>query len=464
MPSTPTVRTQRTMDPARRLPLDAPCRRRRRRTPAAVIPALAGVALQLAGCGGGGGGGQPSAEKATTVIVMRHCFRSTGPGGIEANSSFSRYDDFSSNPWPEFGVPSMACLKRGESLVKAQGLWLKSHGGLPLPLRAVADLIPHDVGQRDNVTAHRLLEGLGLDPEALLRLDHLPFAPAETEGCQKARPSIEKVVESMQALLDAQPPPERYEALVEELMQVLGVGGAGNWTDHGCRAMSMSDDFAIPAGSCGVAAETTERLLMELGGGMEVGWGRLPPHRVPELLTLQAYHFYHWFAPRSMSSWQASSMAAEIADRLRAGEPGTTLYVGHDQDLMVLGGLLGLEWDAAPFPVNVTLPGSMLRFDRKGNEVSVSYAFVEDPRDDSGAMRSVPANFVSSGKNSMSLSDIDDLLDDNSVDACANSRRRRRRLGARESVAAPGAEDSEPSLPVVEEETKETKEATLTVV
>lgn len=45
-------------------------------------------------------------------------------------------------------------------------------------------------------------------------------------------------------------------------------------------------------GKSALAASAAEFLLMQVGGGMEVGWGKVKPADVYSLLQMQAYNWY----------------------------------------------------------------------------------------------------------------------------------------------------------------------------
>merc|ERR1712187_589454 len=106
-----------------------------------------------------------------------------------------------------------------------------------------------------------------------------------------------------------------------------------------------------------------------------------------------------------------ASIVKSLSATLEAGEQGTKIFVGHDSQLNALNAALGLNWNASPFPVNATLPGSALRFDREGRHVRVSYVYLANFSDDTSTMTVVPAM-----SGSMSITKLSAAV----VDACAN--------------------------------------------
>jgi hypothetical protein len=315
----------------------------------------------------------------------------------------------------------MYCLPRGEKIVAAQGSWIKSNGGLPLPLRAIADNVTGN--QRDNVTLNNLLKGLDLDAKDFTkRVDHRPFVPSDTAACKSNLLDAQAGLKAMQEFIDASQQPENYGDALQKLSQVVGQGKAGNWTNLGCAAgKSPWGDMDMPSGTCQAASEFMERLLMELGGGLELGWGRLKPADLPSMMGLHAYQFYLWSAGPSVYKYYGASIVRHLGAKLSNAEEGTTLYVGHDSDLMLILGALGLTWDAKPYAVNSTLPGSMLRFDRDGDTITASYNYVKDFGADGGIMEKVPAVFWSSTKSQqISLKAFQELVETGSFKDCAN--------------------------------------------
>jgi hypothetical protein len=379
---------------------------------------LAVLALLLHGCGDKGNGS--SKPQRTTVIVMRHCARSTPLDGIRANASYEYMNNYSGQSWPVFPVPPMFCLQQGTEIIEGQGRWWKAHGGLDTPVRAIADLITNDAGQRDNVTMHSFLKGLDLSGDSVsASLDHGPFAPSSSSACESVRPNTSVLTQSAKSHLEANPPPKEYPQYLQTLFRIMGEGVAGNWTIIPC-SIGWLYNLPGPVGACQAAAEFTERLLMEWGGNMTVGWSSLSAEQIPQIMLLHAWHFYNWFAPPEVYRYLGASLARAILRDVSAAEGGTTLYVGHDTDLMVLKGMLGLLWTPAPFPSNATIPGSMLRFVREGDRVRATLFYVKTFSDTSGEMLSVDAAFSTTSSAEISLNSFQGLLESGSLAACAS--------------------------------------------
>jgi len=342
--------------------------------------------------------------KRTSVLVMRHCVRSTAEDGIFAVKGLHYYNNYSARPWPPFHVPVMYCLPRGVQIVEGTGRWFKEHGDLPEPVHVTSDY-----SQRDLDTSRAFLTGLGWADASNFAVDGSMFATNYSEACPEFQPWEKALAKGKQ--LAAFPMPKNFVDLHTALFSTMGQGAAGDWTGVPCHASNHSG-YLI--GGCAAASEFAERLLMESGGAMRVGWGKLSEEDVQELLQLHA-----WFrqvdegTPELIFRSQAGISRAVLAV-LDAEAEGTEIFVGHDTQLNALNAALGLSWEPTPFPINATLPGSALRFDRQGDTVEISYVYPSSVSDSTGAMSSVPA-----GPGKLSIAEMRALVEKGSDGACS---------------------------------------------
>lgn len=363
--------------------------------------------------------GQAGSASKSTVIVMRHCIRSTDDNSMIAFPGWSHSKDYSSQPLFEFPVPAWFCLPRGEELLEAQGRKLQAQGGLPMPMRAVADDVR--VGQRDNVTMQRILAGLGLTPGTdgvSAIIDSQPFSPPTTAACVRDRPSLLDMQAGLNAFIAANPSSASYARKLERMYELAGNGLAGNWTGLGCKAAPFQADIALLDGACEVGLNLAERLFMEWGGGFPSTWGQIDGTEVAELLELWATGMNTWFGTQPMVGYLGAPIAAAVIDGFHDDKRGTNLLVGHDTNLIQLRSLLNLTWPAGPFPTNSALPGSMLRFDRDGDLVTATYMFPADYASLDGTMTSVPAVFAETGNNTMAWSIFRNHLVQGTITSC----------------------------------------------
>ena len=72
------------------------------------------------------------AHAVETVLVMRHCVRSTTNHMEGGAPGFNSYDNYTAQPWPPWpdNLAPYLCLPNGLSIVQGTGKWLAAHGGL----------------------------------------------------------------------------------------------------------------------------------------------------------------------------------------------------------------------------------------------------------------------------------------------------------------------------------------------
>ena len=180
-------------------------------------------------------------------------------------------------------------------------------------------------------------------------------------------------------------------------------------------------------GTCSAASGFMERFLMEWGGGLEIGWGRLPAQLIPRLLELHAWFRQVMDASPMLTSRTMASIAGSVSAALK-GRSGATpnvtrIFVGHDSELNGLNAILGLTWKPTKFPVNATLPGSMLRFDTDGTTVTISYLHPTNfshTGDMMGSMTSVPAVISGLQTNMISLEELQKRFATAANSSCGN--------------------------------------------
>eukprot|EP00931_Biecheleriopsis_adriatica_P053334 TRINITY_DN31201_c0_g1_i2.p1 TRINITY_DN31201_c0_g1~~TRINITY_DN31201_c0_g1_i2.p1 ORF type:complete len:480 (-),score=80.33 TRINITY_DN31201_c0_g1_i2:147-1586(-) len=357
-----------------------------------------------------------------SLIVMRHCVRGVSPSGVKAPENgtlkYTNVDDYSDKPWPEFQVPIMNCVERGADIIEAQGRFFGKHGKMPFPVRIVADTM-----SRNNVTKVRFMRGLQLpEDQCTSTSNHDLFEQTAASllrpRCLIQTPGQAAMVQSAETHMRDNPAPKEYREYLQKLYSILGKGAAGDWTDLGC-SVSYNGFFTYPVGTCQIAADVMEYLLMEWGNGTEVAWGRMDDNELTKLTLLHSWWFFNWWAPSEVYKLFGASLAQELAAKVAHRSKGTDLYVGHDSNIMMLKGALGLFWEPSPFAANATIPGCMLRFDRTGRIITASYWYPASFRDLSGKMLQVPAIFASTGSSRISVRRFKRLLEAGSLEACA---------------------------------------------
>jgi len=294
------------------------------------------------------------------VYLFRHCVRSVNASSLAP---------FAGQPFVPFGVPPNNCLPRGLTILENVGHQLRAEvmargaGGVAV----VADDVPRNID-----SMHALARGLGLPEDSpSLQVDSGPFA-----RCSPPARSVEQAL--LQQRLKAVPLP------VDDSANLAVVDAAL----RGLRNITTVPDAVVDAtlkGQHALAATAATTFLMQLGGGVEVAWGRLTPPQVYRLDQMQAYD---WAITRravpierpKSSTMVAAVLAALGGERVgtagHAGAPHTTIFVGHDTDVNGVGTLLQLGWSAPPLADNTTAPSVALRFESLAGGKGVRISFL----------------------------------------------------------------------------------------
>lgn len=372
------------------------------------------VLLRLAAAGGRQG------ANITSVLLMRHCARSVPEKSIYESPSLEYFSNYSQVPWLPFSVPDMECTAQGRVLVEREGAWLKSHGALPLPVHVIADDC-----ERDRTTGQMLLQGMDLaEGESTYSVDAAPFESGEGRpGCEPF--SLDEYATAITAQLSRSAEVPAFHQIYSEMLEVAGLGVAGNWTTGACELDPRAPEhpWAPVGGACEVAHAFAERFLMEWAAGQPVGWGKSSEvlAALPRWQALSVWYLNVTLYAPELQRRIVAPMAASILRVLEAGEQGTTAFVGHDTNQGGLSSALGLHWDASPWPMDVTLPGAYLRFDREegSDEVSLSYVFPDDfSSTATGSTRSVPAGFPDAPLGKVSLGALREIVESGTDAAC----------------------------------------------
>merc|ERR1712032_49104 len=162
-----------------------------------------------------------------------------------------------------------------------------------------------------------------------------------------------------------------------------------------------------------------EHFMMQWAGGVEIAWKLLGEEKVKEHSVLYAYWMWLMWGVPELYKIMGPSFARMVAHRIHLGENGTDLLVGHDTNMIMIKGALGLTWKPEPFAANATLPGSMLRFDRIADKIKASFWFVANFSSDEGTMHQVPAEFASTGSDQITVAKFVHLLTIGSSPTCS---------------------------------------------
>jgi 4-phytase/acid phosphatase len=121
-------------------------------------------------------------------------------------------------------------------------------------------------------------------------------------------------------------------------------------------------------GALALGGSFAETLALEYTDGQplpQVGWGRAPRDTITHLLEIHAGELAVTARPPAIARAGAKVLLEAVATALTAPDaPVLSLFVGHDTNLALIGGALGLHWQGAQFAADDPPPGGALMFER----------------------------------------------------------------------------------------------------
>ena len=333
------------------------------------------------------------------VLVSRHGVRTP----TMSNAQLAIYAD---KPWPEWKEPLGNLTARGRRLATLVGAYHRealaaekllpgtgSGSGCP---DAASVYVYADVYERTEATAQALLDGL---------------APGCGIPVHKSPARVDGVFHPVAAGVCRIDPLEAQTAILARIGGDFP-GFAGKHQDAfdalqsmlGCCATSLCSAFRhastctlpeIPTaltnladgqgvwmmGALMIASTASELFLLQYADGRrsdEVAWGRADLAGIRKVLPLHDAAFDLLFRTPYLARREGSSLLARAAGAvtgrplggLPAPEPEVrdarlVAYVGHDDNLANLGGLLGASWALPGYPLNETPPAGAIVFERR---------------------------------------------------------------------------------------------------
>jgi 4-phytase/acid phosphatase len=325
------------------------------------------------------------------VMLSRHGVRSP-------TWTTEQLNQYSAEPWPNWGVPPGYLTPRGRALMKLFGAYDRAYlaqAGL-LSAKGCADAgrvyIWADTDQRTIETGRALAEGMF--PGCPLQARSLPqgtedplFNPLAAGIGPPDRPLgaaaiLGRIGERPEALLEA------YHPALETMQEVL----TGCRPGAKCPPVKKSllelpaavgpgkgDRVAEMTGPLATASTLAQVFLLEYANGMahkELGWGRVNESNLRQMMSLHtAYADLARRTPyvgRAQASNLLSHMVKAIEQAVAGkpvrgalGKPGDRLLVvvGHDTNLSNISGMLGLSWLVPGYQRDDTPPGGALVFE-----------------------------------------------------------------------------------------------------
>jgi 4-phytase/acid phosphatase len=339
------------------------------------------------------------------VILSRHGVRSP-------TWTTERLNQYSTEGWPNWGVPPGALTSHGKTLMELFGAYDRaylSHEGL-LSLKGCEDatrlFLWADTDPRTIETGHALASGMF--PDCGVQVRSLPEGTDDPLFSPMAfpigHPDRALAVASVLGRIGANPGAllEAYQPAFETMQQVLlGCAPGPKCPPEGKSVKQpllgppttvkpgKGDKLADFTGPLSTASTFAEVFLLEYTNGMtgqDLGWGRVNESNLREMMALHAVYsdlsrrtpYLARANASNLLSHMLKSMEQAIAGKEVAGalgKPGdkAVVIVGHDTQLSNLSGMLGLSWLIEGYQRDDTPPGGALVFELWRHPVTGEY-------------------------------------------------------------------------------------------
>jgi len=314
------------------------------------------------------------------AIVSRHGVRSP-------TWDAARLNEYSAQPWPEWGVAPGELTPHGRDLIKLMGAyygeWLTKEHLLNSPgcrdagrVRIIADTSQRTL-ETGRALAESLMPGCGIAIQSQREDQKDPlFSGAGTPDPElslsavrdRLGPDSQKLVADHRAAIDA--------------LQLILTGGRSALRrllepplEIG---VSLSSKTVELTGPFSVGSTLSENLLLEYANGFQgpnLGWGRLTRENLLQVLEVHAVYADLMRRTAYLARVRGSNLLAHVLLSMEQavsgkpvpgalGLPGDVLLIlsGHDTNLSNLSGMLGLSWRLDGYQPDDTPPGGALVF------------------------------------------------------------------------------------------------------
>lgn len=307
------------------------------------------------------------------VIVSRHGVRSP-------TWDAARLNEYSAEPWPDWGVPPGFLTPRGRTLITLLGAyyreWLagehliKGNGCDDAP----SVFIHADTDQRTLETGRAFAESLL--PGCDVPVHSAPAGERDPLFSGVGTPDPELALKAVRERLGNDPKKllADHQQALDTLQFILGRPSA----EPAEIDVSMKGKSVELKGPLAAGSTLSEDFLFEYTNGMKgtaLGWGRLTEQNLERVMELHAVSTDLMRRAPYLARARGSNLLAHVLRSMEQavsrqpvagalGKPGDELLLisGHDTNLSNLSGMLGLSWSLPTYQPNDTPPGGALIF------------------------------------------------------------------------------------------------------
>jgi 4-phytase/acid phosphatase len=325
-------------------------------------------------------GAAPAPQLRYTVIISRHGVRSP-------TWEAARLNDYSAEPWPDWGVPPGDLTSQGRELIKLMGAyyrdWLSAEHLIENSgCRSAARIyIWADTDQRTLETGRAFAESLAPGCSIAAHSQGEQETDSLFSGVGTADPQL-----ALNALRDRiGSNPQNLLADHQDALRTLrSILTGGQRVSNDYLAKSQRVDAVLKGnavalnGPFDTSSTLSEDFLLEYANGMsakDLGWGRLSKNNLTQVLELHAIYADLMRRTPYIARARGSNLLAHVLRSMEQaatgkavagslGVPGDVVLLvsGHDTNQSNLSGMMDLTWNLPGYQPNETPPGGALIF------------------------------------------------------------------------------------------------------
>jgi 4-phytase/acid phosphatase len=328
------------------------------------------------------------------VVLSRHGVRSP-------TWKLSDLNEYSAEPWPDWGVAPGNLTPRGGKLMTLFGSYYRLYFAAARLLRTTGCedaghvRIRADVESRTRETARAL--ATGVMPDCSLNVEVVSdgkdplFSPlaagiGKPDRTLAASAISGRIGENPNAMVGAYQ--QTFDTLREVLFGCARATACPEEEKPSKRSVLKQSSLVEPGkgdhpaalrGPIRIGSTLSEDLLLEYANGMEgkdLGWGRLDAGKLLEIMRLHAAYADLARQTPYIARLQGSNLLSHILRSMQQAVKGSSvtgslgeigdrllILVGHDTNISNLAGMLGTYWLLEGYQPNDTPPGSALVFE-----------------------------------------------------------------------------------------------------